>query len=62
MLEIFCSRTSKEQEGDIEAQDIIEGGTYWSDESAPESVEDRCLLLGLTQVQIDQRYLNLNFI
>ena len=24
-------------------------GTHWLDESAPESVEDGCLLLGLTQ-------------
>ena len=30
-------------------QDMIEGGTYYSDESAPESVEDGCLLLGLSQ-------------
>ena len=30
-------------------QDMIEGGMYWSDESDPESVEDGCLLLGLTQ-------------
>ena len=30
-------------------QDMIEGGTYWSDESTPESIEDGCLLLGLTQ-------------
>ena len=34
-------------------QDMIEGGKYWSDESAPESVEDGCLLLGLTQDVID---------
>ena len=34
-------------------QDMIEGGTYYSDESAPESVEDRCLLLGLTQDVLD---------
>ena len=34
-------------------QDMIEGGTYWSDESAPKSVEDGCLLLGLTQDVID---------
>ena len=37
----------------IRTQDMIEGGTYWSDESAPESVEDGCLLLGLTQDVID---------
>ena len=30
----------------IHTQDMNEGGMYWSDESAPESVEDRCLLLG----------------
>ena len=34
-------------------QDMIEGETYYSDESAPESVEDGCLLLGLTQDLID---------
>ena len=37
----------------IRTQDMIEGGTYWSDESAPESVEDGCLLQGLTQDVID---------
>ena len=37
----------------IRIQDMIEGGTYHSDESAPESVEDGCLLLGLTQDGID---------
>ena len=37
----------------IRTQDIIEGGKYWTDESAPESVEDGCLLLGLTQDVID---------
>ena len=37
----------------IRTQDMIEGGKYWSDESAPESVEDGCLLLGLTQDVID---------
>ena len=30
-------------------QDMIEGGTYYSDKSVPESVEDGCLLLGLTR-------------
>ena len=34
-------------------KDMIEGGTYFSDESSPESVEDGCLLLGLTQDVID---------
>ena len=29
----------------IRTEDMIEGGTYWSDESAPESVEDGCLRL-----------------
>ena len=29
----------------IRTQDMIEGGTYWSDESAPEAVEDGYLLL-----------------
>ena len=33
----------------VRTQDMIEGGTYYSDESAPESVEDGCLLLGLSQ-------------
>ena len=37
----------------IRTQDMIEGGTYYLDESAPESVEDGCLLLGLTQDVID---------
>ena len=37
----------------IRTQDMIEGGTYWSNESAPKSVEDGCLLLGLTQDLID---------
>ena len=37
----------------IRTQDMIEGGTYWLDESAPESFEDGCLLLGLTQDVID---------
>ena len=37
----------------IGPQNMIEGGTYWSDKSAPESVEDGCLLLGLTQDVID---------
>ena len=37
----------------IRTQDMIEGGTLWSDESAPESVEDGCLLLGLTQDAIE---------
>ena len=30
----------------VRTQDMIKGGTYYSDESAPESVEDGCLLLG----------------
>ena len=34
-------------------QDMIEGGTYYSDKSAPKSVKDGCLLLGLTQDVID---------
>ena len=34
-------------------QDMIEGGTYYLDESAPESVEDECLLLGLTRDVLD---------
>ena len=37
----------------VQTQDMIEGGTYFSDESAPESVKDGCLLLGLTQDVID---------
>ena len=37
----------------VRTQDMIEGGTYYSDESAAESVEDGCLLLGLTQDQLD---------
>ena len=34
-------------------QDMILEGLYWSDESEPESVEDGCLLMGLTQDIID---------
>ena len=37
----------------VQTQDMIEGGTYYSDESAPESVEDGCLPLGLSQDLID---------
>ena len=37
----------------VRTQDTIEGGTYYSDESAPESVEDGGLLLGLSQDLID---------
>ena len=37
----------------IHTQDMILEGVYWSDESEPESVEDRCLLLGLTRDIID---------
>ena len=37
----------------IRTQDMIEGGARWSEESAPESVEDGCLLLGLTQDAIE---------
>ena len=33
----------------IRTQNMIEEVTYWLDESAPESIEDGCLLLGLTQ-------------
>ena len=28
----------------IRTQDMIEGGTYWLEESPPESIEDGCLL------------------
>ena len=41
------------KKGRIRTQNMIEEGTYWSDESAPESIEDGCLLLGLTQDVID---------
>ena len=37
----------------IRTQDMILEGTYWSDTSAPESIEDGGLLLGLTQDVID---------
>ena len=37
----------------IRTQNMTEEGTYWSDESAPESIEDGCLLLGLAQYIID---------
>ena len=33
----------------IRTQDMILEGTYWLDESVPESIEDGCLLLVLTQ-------------
>ena len=57
MLEIHCSWTSEKKKPAkkrrVRTQDMIEGGMYWSEESAPESVEDGCLLLGLTQDVID---------
>ena len=34
-------------------QDMILEGVYWSDNSEPDSVQDRCLLLGLTRDIID---------
>ena len=37
----------------VRTQDVIEGGTYYLEESAPGTVKDRCLLLGLTQDVID---------
>ena len=37
----------------IRTQNMIEEGTYWLDKSAPDSVEDGCLLLGLTRDLID---------
>ena len=37
----------------IRTQNMIEEGTYWLDESAPESTKDGCLLLGLTQDIVD---------
>ena len=37
----------------IRTQNMIKEGTYWLDESAPESIKDGCLLLGLTQDVID---------
>ena len=33
----------------IRTQNMIEERTYWLDKSTPESIEDGCLLLGLTQ-------------
>ena len=35
------------------SQDMIERGTYYSDEASPESIENECLLLGLTQDVLD---------
>ena len=32
-------------------QDMIKGGTYWLDESTPESIEDGCLLLVIMKSQ-----------
>ena len=37
----------------IRTQDMVLEGVYWLDESKPESVEDRCLLLSLTRDIID---------
>ena len=37
----------------VRTQDMIEEGLRYSDESGPESIEDRCLLLGLTRDVID---------
>ena len=37
----------------IRTQDMVLEGVYWLDESKPDSVEDGCLLLGLTQDIID---------
>ena len=34
-------------------QDMVEEGAYYSDKSDPESVEDGCLLLGLTRDVLD---------
>ena len=56
-LRSSAPRRAKKKKGTrkrrVWTQDMIEGGTYHSDESAPESVEDICLLLGLTQDLID---------
>ena len=53
-----CLRSSapgraKKRKCRVRTHDMIEGGTYYSDESAPESVEDGCLQLGLSQDLID---------
>ena len=37
----------------VRTQDMVEEGVYYSDESDRESVEDGCLLLGLTRDVID---------
>ena len=37
----------------IRTQNMIKEGRYWSDKFAPESIEDGCLLLGLTQDIVD---------
>ena len=37
----------------VRTQDMVEEGLHFSDESDPESVENRCLLLGLTRDVID---------
>ena len=37
----------------VRTQDMAEEGLRYSDESDPESVEDGCLLLGLTRDLID---------
>ena len=37
----------------VRSQDMIEEGIYYSDKSSSASIEDGCLLLGLTQDVID---------
>ena len=44
---------TKRRKGTKKRRDMIEEGTYYSDESSSDSIEDGCLLLGLTQDMID---------
>ena len=37
----------------VRSQDMIEEGTYYSDESSSDSIEDGCLLLGRIQDVVD---------
>ena len=51
-LRSSAPRRSKKKKGTrkrrVRIQDMVEEGVYYLDESDPESVEDGCLLLGLT--------------
>ena len=56
-LRSSATRRSKKKKGTrkrrVRTQDMVEEGVYYSDELDPESVEDGCLLLGLSRDVID---------